>query len=113
VLEALVVELVVVDEVSELSRRFIVGRSGSSAGAGLDWVLAVLAVLGEVEAGVVLELVEVLVLSRRFMVGRSGSVLSVVDFAVSLAELWRTGSVLEGLRATTVFFGTTRGLTLP
>jgi hypothetical protein len=141
----------VVDAVVEVSlpegavsevRRFMVGRSGSSAGVE---------VLLVVEAGsaVVLDAVSEL---RRFMVGRPGSslddglvVLDVVvvsdllfvwvvlgllwslpvDGAVSVVgfepkwgrfgslEVVRTGSVFEGLSAAVVFLGADRGLTLP
>jgi hypothetical protein len=72
-----VLEVVVVEEspdvvVPELSRRFMVGRSGSSAG-----VLLVVVVLGvDVVLGVEGDVVEP-ELSRRFMVGRSGSSLDV------------------------------------
>ena len=116
---------------SEL-RRFMVGRSGSSAGGLLP--------VAAPESVVVLDVVDVPELSRRFIVGRSGSLLPgvlVVPEAVvesGLSVVWvdavsvfvfepkcgwfasfdvaMTGKVLDGFNAA-VFRGADRGLTLP
>jgi hypothetical protein len=117
---------------SEL-RRFIVGRSGSSAGGLLP--------VAAPESVVVLDaVVDVPELSRRFIVGRFGSLLPgvvVVPEAVvesGLSVVWvdavsvlvfepkcgwlasfdvaMTGKVLDGFSAA-VFRGADRGLTLP
>jgi hypothetical protein len=139
VVVVLVVRPLVVEE-SELSDlRFMVGRSGSSSGV-LPVDAGVLSVVelsdlrfmvgrsgssDVVDAGVVEDVVDGVVVpeleeseERRFMVGRSGSSLVVVELvavwvlAFSVAELWRTGRVLEGFRAAT-FLGAARGLTVP
>jgi hypothetical protein len=115
-------------------RRFMVGRSGSSA--GVELAAGVLAGVGDVPESAVPEpdVSEV----RRFMVGRSGSVLVVPDVVVVSGLLWSlppedagsvgfepkwgrfgsaeavmTGRVFEGFRAVAVFRGAERGLTLP
>jgi hypothetical protein len=102
VVDAVVVVVSLPEAVLSGVRRFMVGRSGSSAGVDV----VVVELVAEPWSGVVPDAVVVVPeLSRRFMVGRSGSllvgVLDVLDAVVAsgLFVVWVAGGLLWSLPA--------------